>query len=340
MIDLRSDTVTKPTPAMRRAMAEAEVGDDVFREDPTVRRLEEQVAGLLGKEAALFVPTGLMGNEVAVKVHTRPGEEVILDANCHIMNYELGMMATFSGVMPRPVPGDRGFPTPDQVAAAIRPPIYYYCRTGLVALENTHNMAGGGIYPPERYRAVVTLAHEKGLRVHLDGARLFNAAVASHRPARELAEGADSVMVTLSKGLAAPAGSMIAGTRAFVEEALQVRQRMGGGMRQVGVLAAAGLVALETMIPRLAEDHAHARLLAERLAAIPGFEIDPATVETNIVIFRTTRLAAAQVVERFRAVGILCLAVESDRVRMVTHLDVSREQVLKTADEARRIAAP
>jgi len=339
MIDLRSDTVTRPTPAMRKAMAEAEVGDDVFREDPTVRRLEELGAHILGKEAALFVPTGLMGNEVAVKIHTRPGEEVILDRNCHIMNYELGTMAVFAGVMPRPVSGERGFPTPEQVEAAIRPPIYYYCRTSLVALENTHNMAGGGIYPVGRYRAVVDLGHRRGLRVHLDGARLFNASVASGLPARDLVGEADSVMITLSKGLAAPAGSLIAGSRAFVEEALPVRKRMGGGMRQAGILAAAGVIALETMIPRLAEDHANARLLAERLSEIPNFEIDPAGVETNIVIFRTKILTAAQVVDRMKAAGVLCLSVESDQVRMVTHVDVSREQVLKASDEARRVAA-
>ena len=339
MIDLRSDTVTKPTPAMRKAMAEAEVGDDVLREDPTVRRLEEMAAEILGKEAALFVPTGLMGNEVAVAVQTRPGEEVVLDANCHIMNYELGMMAAFAGAMPRPVAGERGFPTAEQVESAIRPPIYYYCRTRLVALENTHNMAGGGIYPPDRYRAVVDLVRRRGLKIHLDGARLFNAAVASGRPARALAEGADSVMITLSKGLAAPAGSLVAGSRSFIEEALQVRKRMGGGMRQVGILAAAGLVAMETMISRLAEDHAHASLLAERLSEIPGFVIDPAEVETNIVIFRTVRRTASEVVERLNAAGILCLAVAADQVRMVTHLDVGRKEILQAAEAARRLAA-
>jgi len=339
MIDLRSDTVTRPTPAMRKAMAEAEVGDDVYREDPTVRRLEEKAASLLGKEAGLFVPTGSMGNEVAVAVHTRPGDEVILDADCHIMNYELGAMAAFAGAMPHPVRGDRGFPTPEQVEAVIRPPIYYCCRTTLLCLENTHNMQGGGIYPRDRFLAVVDLAHRRGLKVHLDGARIFNASIASGVPAARLAEGTDSVMFCLSKGLGAPVGSMLVGTRAFIEEAVAMRKRMGGGMRQVGILAAAGLVALEMMVLRLADDHANAHLLAERLAETPGIEIDPATVETNIVIFRTRKIAAAPLVDQLKAAGVLCLAISADQVRMVTHHDVSRDQVLKAAGEARRIAA-
>ena len=338
MIDLRSDTVTRPTPVMRKAMAEAEVGDDVYREDPTVRRLEEKAAALLGKEAGLFVPTGSMGNEVAVAVHTRPGEEVILDADCHIMNYELGMMAAFAGAMPHPIRGDRGFPAPEQVEAAIRPPIYYCCRSSLVCLENTHNMQGGGIYPRDRFRAVVDVARRRGLKVHLDGARIFNASIASGVPAAKLAEGTDSVMFCLSKGLGAPVGSMLVGTRVFIEEAVAMRKRMGGGMRQVGILAAAGLVALETMVSRLADDHANARLLSERLAEIPGIDIDPARVETNIVILRTRKVAAASLVDRLKAAGILCLAISADQVRMVTHYDVSRDQVLKAAEETRRIA--
>jgi len=339
MIDLRSDTVTRPTPAMRKAMAEAEVGDDVYREDPTVRRLEEKAAEILGKEAGLFVPTGSMGNAVAVAVHARPGEEVILDADCHIMNYEMGTLAVFAGAMPHPVHGDRGFPTPEQVEAAIRPPIYYCCRTTLLCLENTHNMQGGGIYPRDRFQSVVNLARRRGLKVHVDGARIFNASIASGVPAASLAEGTDSVMFCLSKGLGAPVGSMLVGGSAFIEEAVAMRKRMGGGMRQVGILAAAGLVALETMVTRLAEDHSNARLLSERLAEIPGIEIDPSTVETNIVIFRTTKIAAASLVDRLKAVGVLCLAISADQVRMVTHHDVSRDQVLKAASEARRIAA-
>ena len=339
MIDLRSDTVTRPTPAMRKAMAEAEVGDDVYREDPTVLRLEEMAAELLGKEAALFVPTGSMGNEVAVMVHTTPGEEVILDANCHIMNYEMAAMAVFAGVMPRPVHGERGFPTAGQVEEALRSPIYYNCRTPLVCLENTHNMAGGGIYPRERFQAVVETARRRGVRIHLDGARLFNASVASGVPARALAAGTDSVMVTLSKGLAAPAGSLLAGGRDFIQEAIRARKRMGGGMRQVGILAAAGMISLGSMIDRLAQDHANARLLAERLSEIRGLEIDPGAVETNIVIFRTTRHSAPSLVDRMKSEGVLCLSISSDQVRMVTHLDVSREQVLHAAELTRLSAA-
>ncbi len=339
MIDLRSDTVTRPTPAMRKAMAGAEVGDDVYREDPTVRRLEEKAAEILGKEAGLFVPTGSMGNGVAVAVHARRGEEVILDADCHIMNYEMGAISSFAGAMPHPVHGERGFPAPEQVESAIRPPIYYCCRTTLLCLENTHNMQGGGIYPRERFRAVTDLARRRGLKVHLDGARIFNASVASGVPAASLAEGTDSVMFCLSKGLCAPVGSMLVGTRAFIEEAVSMRKRMGGGMRQAGILAAAGLVALDTMVGRLAEDHSHARLLSERLAEIPGIEIDPSGVETNIVIFRTRKVAAASLADRLRAAGVLCLAISADKIRMVTHHDVSRDQVLRAAAEIVRSAA-
>ncbi len=327
MIDLRSDTVTRPTPAMRKAMAEAEVGDDVYREDPTVLRLEEEAAGLLGKEAGLFMPTGSMANEAAIRLHTTPGEEVILDADCHIMNYELAAMEVFAGVLPRPVRGERGFPSAGDIEAALRSPIYYNCRAQLLCLENTHNMCGGGIYPRERFREVLVAARCASLKVHLDGARLFNASVASATSVRALAEGTDSVMVTLSKGLACPAGSILAGERDFIREAIRVRKRMGGGMRQIGILAAAGLVALATMIDRLAEDHALAGRLARRISESSDFEIDPAQVETNIVIFRTLRVTASSFVERLKSEGVLCLAIAADRVRMVTHCDVSREQV-------------
>jgi len=319
-------------------MAEAEVGDDVYREDPTVRRLEEKAAEMLGMQASLFVPTGTMGNEIAVMLHARPGEEVLLDADSHIMNYELGAMAAFGGVMPRAVAGERGFPTAAQIEAAIRSPIYYNCRTQLICLENTQNMQGGGIFPRARFLEILALAKRRGLKVHLDGARLFNASVASGAPARDLAAGVDSVMVTLSKGLAAPAGSLLAGDKEFIQEAVRVRKRLGGGMRQVGILAAAGIVALDLMIDRLAEDHRHARLLAAEIASIPGIEIDPAAVETNIVIFRTQRIGAAQFAEKLRAEGILCLVIASDRIRMVTHLDVTREQVLQAVPAVRRAA--
>ena len=333
-IDLRSDTVTRPTAAMRRAMAEAEVGDDVFREDPTVRRLEEMAAEALGKEAALFVPTGTMGNQIAVKVWTQPGQEVLLEENCHIFNYEMGTMAAFSGVLARPLRGEDGCLTVEAVRAAIRPDVYYLNRTGLIALENTHNMAGGTIYPQSIAEAIGRLGADRGIALHLDGARIFNAAVALGRRACELTGPFDSVMTCLSKGLGAPVGSVVAGSSGFVGEALRVRKRLGGGMRQAGVLAAAGIVALEEHIDRLAEDHAAARMLAERIAAIDGLEIDVGRVQTNIVIFEVVRrgLTASALMERWQRAGVLALAIDDRHVRAVTHYDVSHAQVRAACD--------
>jgi threonine aldolase len=340
-IDLRSDTVTRPTPAMRRAMAEAEVGDDVYREDPTVRRLEEKAAAMLGKAAALFVPTGTMGNQIAIKVWTRPGQEVVIEERSHIYNYEMAQMAAFSGVMPRVVPGSAGIPSAEAVERAFRSPIYYIAQTGLLALENTHNMAGGSLLPQAVAESLAGLARSRGIPVHLDGARLFNAAVALGRPAAELAKPFDSVMFCLSKGLGAPVGSLLAGDAAFIDEALRVRKRLGGGMRQVGVLAAAGLVALDHQVTRLAEDHALARRLAERLAAIEGCVIDPSTVVTNIVIFKVRRrgLTALQVSERLRALGVLMLTVEDDELRAVTHYDVRPGDIEIAADRVAAVLA-
>jgi len=333
-IDLRSDTVTRPTSAMRRAMAEAEVGDDVFREDPTVRRLEEMAASVLAKEAALFVPSGTMGNQIAVNVWTRPGQEVILEERSHIFNYEMGTMAAFSGVLPRPLRGQDGILEAPEVRQAIRPPVYYLTQTGLVTLENTHNMAGGTIYPPSKAEAICGLARERRLPVHLDGARIFNAAAALGRPAAEIARPFDSVMFCLSKGLGAPVGSMLAGPRGFIEEALRVRKRLGGGMRQAGVLAAAGIVALEQGIARLDEDHENARLLARRAARIEGLTIDPARVQTNIVIFevRVSGMTAPQLVQRWKEEGVLALAIDDRQVRAVTHYDVARAGIERACD--------
>ncbi|MFQ5878015.1 MAG: threonine aldolase family protein [Acidobacteriota bacterium] len=338
-IDLRSDTVTRPTPAMRRAMAEAEVGDDVFREDPTVRRLEERSAELLGKEAALFVPSGTMGNQVAVKVWTQPGQEVILEERSHIFNYELAMMAAFSGVLARPLREEDGFLSADAVRSALHPPVYYLTRTGLIALENTHNMAGGTIYPQSRAEQVCALAREQSIPTHLDGARIFNAAVALSRPAEELVRPFDSVMFCLSKGLGAPVGSVLAGPSSFVEEALSVRKRMGGGLRQAGVLAAAGLVALDSQVERLAEDHANARRLAERIGEIAGLAVDLARVQTNIVIFEVTApgRTARQLVEQWGREGVRALAVGPRRIRAVTHYEVDRGQIEAAAERLRRI---
>jgi threonine aldolase len=324
---------------MRRAMADAEVGDDVFREDPTVRRLEEEAAAILGKEAALFVPSGTMGNQVSLHVWTRPGQEVIAEERSHIVNYEMAAMAAFSGLLPRVVRGERGIPSVESVRDAIRPPLYYLARTGLIALETTHNMAGGTILPPDRAGEIAALARERGIRTHLDGARIFNAAIALGRSAADLARPFDSVMVCLSKGLGAPVGSVVAGGREFVEEALRARKRFGGGMRQAGVLAAAGLVALRDQVDRLAEDHAGARLLADRIAAIGGLAIDPRTVETNIVIFEVRRpdLTAGDLVDRWREAGVLALAVDGRRVRAVTHYDVDRPGVERAAAALRSI---
>jgi threonine aldolase len=329
VIDLRSDTVTKPTPAMRRAMAQADVGDDVFGEDPTVNRLQERAAELFGREAALFVPSGTMGNQIAIKVHTQPGDEVILEEASHIFNSEMAMMAAFSGVIPRPIPSERGWLRWEQIESAIRPNVYYYAQTRLICLENTHNFKGGSIYPLEWAREIIEKAHERGLKVHLDGARIFNAAVATGRSVKELTEGFDSVMFCLSKGLGAPVGSMLVSSAEFIEKARRVRKMLGGGMRQVGILAAAGLYALEHHIERLAEDHENAQILAQALREIPEVRLEP--VETNIIIFELTKTPAEKLITELKKRNILALAIGPRRVRLVTHLDVSRADVLRAA---------
>ncbi len=333
LIDLRSDTVTKPTSEMRRAMAEAEVGDDVFGEDPTVNRLQAKAAELLGREAALFVPSGMMGNQIALKVHTQPGDEVILEEASHIFNAELAMMGAFSGVIPRPIATARGFMRWEQIASAIRPKVYYYSQTTLICLENTHNFKGGGIYPLEWAREIVQKAHERGLKVHLDGARIFNAAVATGRSVQELTAGFDSVMFCLSKGLGAPVGSVLVGSREFIESARRVRKMLGGGMRQVGILAAAGLYALEHHRERLQEDHENAQILAQALQEIEEVSLEP--VETNIVIFALKRTPAEKLVAALKARAILAHAIGPAKIRLVTHLDVSRADILTAAHAIR-----
>jgi threonine aldolase len=335
LIDLRSDTVTLPTAVMRRAMADAELGDDVYGEDPTVRRLEERAADLLGFPAALFTPSGTMANQVAIACHTRPGQEVIVEAGSHIYNVELATLARFSGVQPRVVLGERGVFTARQVGAAIRPDLYYLAPTGLVCLENTHNAAGGRIWPLPAAREVLDLAHARGLPVHLDGARIFNAAVASGVPARELVRGFDSVMFCLSKGLGCPVGSVLCGTREFSVAARRVRKALGGGMRQAGVLAAAGQYALDHHVDRLAEDHEHARLLADGLASLPGLSVWPP--DTNIVIFEIENGPDAETLcHGLRERGVLASPAGAGtaprQVRMVTHLGVSRDDVQRTVD--------
>lgn len=330
MIDLRSDTVTKPTPAMRRAMAEAEVGDDVYGEDPTVNRLQERAAELFDKEAALFVPTGSMGNQLCVKLHTRPGSEVVLEERSHIYNYEMGGSAVFSGVTFRPVRGENGMLTRELVAGAIHHQApYYVTPTSLITLENTHNMAGGSVLPLAVANDICDLAHSLGLPVHLDGARIFNAALAMGVSVAEIARPFDSVMFCLSKGLGAPVGSMILGKRDFIEEAKSWRKRLGGGMRQVGILAAAGMLALEDSPQLLIEDHANAKRLAEGVAEMRGVQIDLETVQTNIVIFDVagTGKTTAAIAQGLKARGVLANGINAREMRMVTHYDVSRDDI-------------
>ena len=325
-IDLRSDTVTRPTPAMRRAMFEAEVGDDVYGEDPTVNRLEARAAEILGKEAGLFVPTGTMGNTIGCKMLTQHGQEVICEARAHILNYELSMLAWFSGCLARPIHADRGILSWDQIRREIRPLGPHAAPTGLIEIENTNNLAGGSVYPLETINEICDGAHALGLKVHMDGARVFNAAAACGRTVREIAAKCDSVMFCLSKGLGAPVGSMLTGTREAIDRGRRLRKRLGGGMRQVGVLAAAGLIALNEMPQRLHEDHANARLLAEGFKQIPGIDVDPATVETNIVIFDVsgTGIAAPEISARLKARGVLINAINPRLMRAVTHYDVDR----------------
>jgi threonine aldolase len=329
-IDLRSDTVTRPTPEMRQAMAEAEVGDDVYLEDPTVNRLQERAAAIFEREAALFVPSGTMGNQICVKLHTQPGQEVIIERNGHIYNYEMAAMAVISGALPRPIISDGGILDWPAIEEAIRPPIYYVSQTRLVCLENTHNMAGGAIMPRHRMHEICEKARARGLAVHLDGARIFNAATVLRETVAELTRPFDSVMFCLSKGLGAPAGSMVVGSRDFIERARAVRKLLGGGMRQAGVLAAAGLIALEKMPLRLHEDHANARLLAEGLAGISGIRIDPEMVPTNILIFDIsgTGMNTAEFSQKLKEHGILANGIDSHQMRMVTHYDVTREDCL------------
>src|ERR1700751_1235697 len=281
LVDLRSDTVTRPTPEMRRAMAEAEVGDDVYGEDPTVNRLEARAAEIFGKEAALFVPTGCMGNLIAIKVWTHHGDEVICEERSHVNLYELASMSAIAGCMPRIARAEDGILAWKQIEAVIRPKIYYDSQTALVCLENSSNMAGGTVYPTSRVDEICERAHALGLKVHLDGARIFNAATALGDNVANMTRNVDSVMFCLSKGLGSPVGSMILGSREFIERARVYRKMFGGGMRQVGVIAAAGLIALENSPSRLHEDHANARDLAEGVAKIPGLKIDPASVKTN-----------------------------------------------------------
>ena len=341
-IDLRSDTVTKPTAEMRAAMAAAEVGDDVYLEDPTVNRLQERAAAIFGREAALFVPSGTMGNQISVRVHTAPGQEVITEARGHIFNYEMAAMAVISGVLPRAVAAPEGIFTWELIRPALSPKTYYRAQTGLITLENTHNMAGGTIYSESQIGAICEQAHGLGIPVHLDGARIFNAATALGSDVARLCAPCDSIMFCLSKGLGAPVGSMVVGSREFIEKARRVRKMLGGGMRQAGILAAAGLIALEKMPARLGEDHTNARLLADQLKGIEKLEVHPESVRTNIVIAGLARTGfdSSRIAELLKGKGVLVGTVDASTIRMLTHLDISRAQVEETAQVFAQLLEP
>ena len=325
-IDLRSDTVTRPTPEMREIMAKADVGDDVYGEDPTINRLEELAAEMVGMEAALYLPSGTMGNQVAVYAHTQHGDEVILEADSHIFYYEVAGAAVLAGVQTRPVPGIDGAMDPESVNVAIRGENIHFPRTSLVCVENTHNRGGGVVVPLANIRAISDIAHQKGVKVHMDGARVFNAAAALGIDVREVVAPVDSVMFCLSKGLAAPVGSMLAGSSEFIEGARKTRKLFGGGMRQAGIIAAAGVYALEHMVDRLQEDHENARVLAEGLAEVSGIDIDLERVQTNIVAFDTAPPARG-LVEGLDKHGVKAGAMGSHRIRMVTHNDIARDDI-------------
>src|SRR2546423_591068 len=340
IVDLRSDTVTRPTPEMRRAMAEAEVGDDVYGEDPTVNRLEARAAEIFSKEAALFVPTGCMGNLIAIKVWTHHGDEVICEERSHVNLYELASMSAIAGCMPRIARAEDGLLTWKHVEAVIRPKIYYDSQTALICLENTHNMWGGTVYPTKQVDEICDHAHELGLKVHLDGARVFNAAAALGESVASMTRQLDSVMFCLSKGLGAPVGSMIVGSRAFIEKSRVYRKLFGGGMRQAGVIAAAGLVALEKSPGRLHVDHENARRLAEGIARIRGLRIDPAKVRTNIVIFDCSGIgkSAVELCEALYRRGIWAQDTAPYSVRLVTHVDVDRDGIERALTVLQEVA--
>jgi threonine aldolase len=331
MIDLRSDTVTRPTPAMREAMASAEVGDDVYGEDPTVNRLEQEAAEVFGREAAILVPTGTMGNQIAIRLHTQHGQEVICEARAHVLDWEMAMIAAFSGCQARTVAAERGILTWDHVRQAIGPKIYYRAQTGLICVENTQ-MAGGTVTPLPILQEIWAGARDAGLPVHLDGARVFNAAAALGIGVAELTSGFDTVMFCLSKGLGAPVGSMLVGSKKAIARARILRKALGGGMRQAGILAAAGLIALRDMPARLVEDHANARLLAEAVAAQSSAEIDLDAVQTNIVIFKLRNGGdAAAFTAGLKQKGVLVSAIGPHAVRFVTHYDVDRSACERAA---------
>jgi len=333
MIDLRSDTVTRPSEAMRKAMYNAEVGDDVFKEDPTVNKLEQFAADLLGKEAALYVSSGVMGNQICLNVLTNPGDEVICERDAHIFNYESGSPATLSGVQLNPIDGKYGIITVEQVEPFIRPSSAYYMpKTKVIEIENTHNRAGGTIWPIENIISMKGLAKKYNLYFHLDGARIWNASVAAGISVKEYASHFDSISCCLSKGLGAPVGSIIAGSKEFIKEAYRIRKAWGGGMRQAGIIAAAGLYALQNNIDRLKDDHEKAKFLAERINANPNLEIDMKAVQTNILLFHPKNISVEEGIKKSKDKGLLLSIGKVDLIRAIAHLDVSFNDVKKAAD--------
>lgn len=328
MIDLRSDTVTKPTKAMREAAYHAEVGDDVYEEDPTVNRLEELAAEKLGKEAALFVTSGTQGNQIAVLTHCKPADEVIMESNAHIFVYEGAAMSALAGIQPKTIEGHRGAMDPKRVEAAIRPDDIHFPETGLICLENTHNKAGGTVVPLDNMKAIKNVADQYNIPVHLDGARIFNAAVAMGEPVHKIAEQVDTVQFCLSKGLGAPVGSILAGPKEFIKKARKWRKRLGGGLRQSGIIAAPGIVALTEMVERLQEDHDNAKRLSEGLGNIQGIEIE-SDVETNMVLVNVEGLGltSEQFIEKLEEVGVRSGSYGTHSVRLVTNFDVTKEDI-------------
>ena len=340
-VDLRSDTVTRPTASMRRAMRDARVGDDVFGEDPTVNELEERAADVAGKEAAVFVPSGTMGNQIAIAVHTSPGDELICEEHSHVVLYEMGMLARLSGCVARSVPTEDGILAWETIRPRLRGSSNHFRGTGLIEVENTHNYAGGRVYPLQTLRSIAAKARDHGVAVHMDGARVFHAAAALDVPVRAIADHADSLTFCLSKGLGAPVGSLLTGTREFIREARLARKALGGGMRQAGVLAAAGLVAIEESPANIPSVHADAQFLARELAAIPGIGIDPGKVETNIVFFDIagTGLTNREFLGSLRKSGVLALGLAPGRIRMVTHQDLCRGDCEAAVAAIRRACA-
>ena len=341
VVDLRSDTVTLPTDEMLEAMRTAPLGDDVYREDPTVNRLEELAAKKMGKEAALLTTSGTQANLVSVLSQTKRGEEVILEAEAHMYYYEVGAFSAFGGLIPRLVTGQRGVMSPQDIESSLRPPNIHFPPTSLVCIENTHNRAGGTIWTPSQTKAVFELAHRRGLKVHMDGARIFNAAVAQNIDVRELTQFVDSMMFCLSKGLSAPIGSIAVGNREFIDSARRYRKMLGGGMRQAGVVAAAGIIAIEKMVDRLRDDHSNAQQLAKGLAATNGLSVDLAQVQTNIVVCDVSGLGITgeEWVSRLNQMGVKTGTLDESRVRLVTHRGIEREDIEYALGVAEKVAA-